>query len=187
VRKLKKIILYLTAFIPVIFIILLKDFLTLLFSAMKGEITYCAIFDLKLIILAVILVFLIASFFTLIRNNSSLAFDQINVHSVKNRTDEYYFSYFSIFILSLFAFSFTKMVDIIIFVIILGLFGIVYIKNDLFFMNPTLNIFQSYIFECYYKKGEEMKSVLLISHRKIQPGEIIDVSVSQFPFSMLKK
>lgn len=184
---LKKIILYLTAFIPVIFIILLKDYMTLLFSAMNGETTYCALLDAKLFMLDFVLAFLIVSFFILVRNNSSLAYDQIKVESVKNRTDEYYFSYFSIFILSLFAFSFTKIVDIIIFIVIMGLFGIVYIKNDLFFMNPTLNIFQSYIFECLYYKGENSKRILLICHRNIQPGEIIDISITQFPFSMLKK
>ena len=71
----------------------------------------------------------------------------ITLKTVKNRSAEYYLAYYSLFILALIEFSLTDPIDLTVLSLLLLVLGIVYIKNDLFFMNPTVNIFQSYIYE----------------------------------------
>ena len=67
----------------------------------------------------------------------------ITLKTVKNRSAEYYLAYYSLFILALIEFSLTDPIDLTVLSLLLLVLGIVYIKNDLFFMNPTVNIFRA--------------------------------------------
>ncbi len=87
-----------------------------------------------------------------------------------NRTAEYYLGYFSLFILELFAFSFTDIIDIVVMSILLLLLGIVYVKNGLFFINPTLNIFRSFIFEVEFSDGNNIRTKNAGMQRKDSTG-----------------
>ena len=123
----------------------------------------------------------------LISKNKELSTDLVVVTNVTNRTAEYYLGYFSLFILELFAFSFTDIFDIIVMVILLILLGIVYVKNGLFFINPTMNIFRSYIFETEYNDGRAIRSKLLICKEKIKIGDKLNVDVSNYGFTLVSK
>ena len=47
-------------------------------------------------------------------------------------------------------------------------------------MNPTINFFQSYIYEIEYMTNQTIISKLIISPVKLSEGNIIDIDVSEF-------
>ena len=142
----------------------------------------------KYLIAVVVFIVLIAiSTGVLLYRNRKVSVYTIQLESVKNKTAEYYLAYYSLFILALMGFSLVSPVDLVILGLLIVILGIVYIKNDLFFINPTINIFKSYIYEVEYKQGEEIISKLIISKEKIDKKDTIELEVSEFEFTFLRK
>ena len=54
-------------------------------------------------------------------------------------------------------------------------------------MNPTINIFQSYIYEIEYMTNQATISKIIISPVKLSEGNIIDVDVSEFEFTFFRR
>lgn len=111
----------------------------------------------------------------------------MKVLAVSNRTGEYYLGYYSLFILSLLGFSFINIVDILVLCLLIITLGVVYIKNELYFMNPTINIFRSYIYEVEYSYKDQIERKLIISKEKVKINEIIDIELSEFEFTFMRK
>ena len=183
----KKIIMYLSAFLPMFWLILIKDYATILKDAIAGEIPYSDLLSVQLfIVLGVVLLITIITII-LISGNKNLSNDLVVATKVTNRTAEYYLGYFSLFILELFAFSFTDIVDIVVMSILLLLLGIVYVKNGLFFINPTMNIFRSFIFEVEFSDGNNIRTKILICKEKIKQGDSLKIDISNYGFTLAQK
>lgn len=60
--------------------------------------------------------------------------DQINI------TDQHFFGYFSLFVLFALSYDLSQMSMSVVFVIILCFIGVVYMKNELYYINPFLNL-----------------------------------------------
>lgn len=178
---------YLSAFLPMFWLILIKDYATIVKNAILGEGSYMDLLSIQLFIIVGLVVSITICTIFLISKNKELSTDLVVVTNVTNRTAEYYLGYFSLFILELFAFSFTDIFDIIVMVILLILLGIVYVKNGLFFINPTMNIFRSYIFETEYNDGRAIRSKLLICKEKIKVGDKLNVDASNYGFTLASK
>ena len=163
----KKIIMYLSAFLPMFWLILIKDYATILKDAIAGEVPYSDLLSVQLFIVLGIVILITVITVILISGNKNLSNDLVVATKVTNRTAEYYLGYFSLFILELFAFSFTDLVDIIVMSILLLLLGIVYVKNGLFFINPTMNIFRSFIFEVEFSDGNNIRTKILIDRKSV--------------------
>lgn len=183
----KKIIMYLSAFLPMFWLILIKDYATILKDALSGAGKYTNLLNVQLFIVLGIVILITICSALLISGNKVLSHDLVIASKVNNRTAEYYLGYFSLFVLELFAFSFTDIVDIVVMSILLLLLGIVYIKNGLFFINPTMNIFRSYIFEVEFSDGNKIRNKLLICKEKIKQGDSLYLDISQYGFTFAKK
>ena len=149
----KKVIMYLSAFLPMFWLILIKDYTTILNEAIQGKGTYSDLLSVQLFIILGVVIFITICMIVLMSRNKNLSRDLVVVKKVTNRTAEYYLGYFSLFILELFVFSFTEWVDIIIMLLLLFVLGIVYIKNGLFFINPTVNLFRGFIYALIYTEA----------------------------------
>ena len=183
----KKIIMYLSAFLPMFWLILIKDYASILKDAIAGKTPYSDLLSVQLfIVLGVVLLITIITII-LISGNKKLSNDLVVATKVTNRTAEYYLGYFSLFILELFAFSFTDIVDIIVMSALLLLLGIVYVKNGLFFINPTMNIFRSFILEVEFSDGNNIRTKILICREKIQQGDSLNVDISNYGFTLAQK
>lgn len=183
----KKIMMYLSAFLPMFWLILIKDYATILKDAIASEVPYSDLLSIQLfIVLGVVLLITIITII-LISGNKNLSNDLVVATKVTNRTAEYYLGYFSLFILELFAFSFTDIVDIIVMSILLLLLGIVYVKNGLFFINPTMNIFRSFIFEVEFSDGNNIRTKILICKEKIKQGDGLKIDISNYGFTLAQK
>lgn len=183
----KKIIMYLSAFLPMFWLILIKDYATILKDAIAGEVPYSDLLSIQLFVVLGIVFLVTVITIILISGNKNLSNDLVVATKVTNRTAEYYLGYFSLFILELFAFSFTDIVDIIVMSILLLLLGIVYVKNGLFFINPTLNIFRSFIFEVEFSDGNSIRTKILICKEKIKQGDSLYVDISNYGFTFAQK
>lgn len=183
----KKIIMYLSAFLPMFWLILIKDYVSILKDAIAGEAPYTDLLSVQLFIVLGIVLFITIITVILISGNKELSNDLVVATKVTNRTAEYYLGYFSLFILELFAFSFTDIVDIIVMSILLLLLGIVYVKNGLFFINPTMNIFRSYIFEVEFSDGNNIRTKILICKENIKQGDSLMIDISNYGFTLAQK
>lgn len=179
-----KIIMYLSSLVPIFLLMLIKDFIVILVKVLYKEAHFLELFNLTFII-GFLLCFIISfRLFCLIKNNKHMNSYRIKVYNVINRSSEYYLEYCSLFLVSLFNFSLLDIENIITFVLLVIFLGIVYIKNELFFINPTINIFQSMIYEV---DTENYGKRLVISKRKIKDGDIIEVYRSDFNFTIEKR
>lgn len=183
----KKILMYLSAFLPMFFIMWFKEVATVLVKIHDGKSTWLDLINIYLIIEIAIIGVLIISFSNLMSNNKKLATKKVKVLAVSNRTGEYYLGYYSLFILSLLGFSFINIVDILVLCLLIITLGVVYIKNELYFMNPTINIFRSYIYEVEYSYKDQIERKLIISKEKVKINEIIDIELSEFEFTFMRK
>lgn len=76
----------------------------------------------------------------------------VKIVKAENITADYYFTYFSLFVISFFGVDPTKCKDILVFSFLMVLIIWVYVANDMFFVNPMLNIFGYKSFQIAYTK-----------------------------------
>lgn len=131
----KKILLFLSAFVPLYFLVTIKILIDILFGNLHFNVLNTL--SLILFILAMSLGFWGAK---LALKHSKTKDSLITIYNVKSITEQYFLGYFSLFVLFALSFELEKVSMFVVFIIILVLIGIVYIKNDLFYINPFLNI-----------------------------------------------
>ena len=68
-----------------------------------------------------------------------------------NITDRHFLGYFSLFVLFAITFDLSKVSMVVVFVLILCMIGVVYVKNKLFYINPFLNILGFNFYKISYK------------------------------------
>lgn len=141
----KKIFLYLSAFIPLYCLIIIK----ILIEIINNNLTFNI---LNSITLCLLLLFIILGILGLIlENNNCSEIIKISIIQKKSITQQHFLGYFSLFVLFALTFELEKISMFVIFLIILALIGIVYIKNDLFYINPFLNILGYNFYDIKYK------------------------------------
>mgnify|MGYP001027218572 CR=1 FL=1 len=96
----KKIIMYLSAFLPMFWLILIKDYATILKDAIEGKAKYSDLLSVQLFIVVGIVIVITICTIVLISGNQDLSKDLVVASKVTNRTAEYYLGYFSLFILA---------------------------------------------------------------------------------------
>lgn len=187
---LRKLIMYISAFLPMFLIMWIKEVMLGIRNVVEKPWKYS--WDSiylnpyligELVFLVIISIFIVG----LLKRNKQTGVYTVSLKTVKNRSAEYYLAYYSLFILALIEFSLTDPIDLIVLALLLLILGIVYIKNDLFFMNPTINIFQSYIYEVEYETDQAMITKLIISPVKLSEGNVIDIDISEFEFTFLRR
>lgn len=185
----RKVVMYLSAFLPMLLIMWLKEILLGIKNILDKPYLYSwkNIYLNPYLIGEIVFIFFIGiELYCLLKQNEKINIYPIIIKSVKNRSAEYYLAYYSLFVLALIEFSLTDPIDLIILLLLLVILGIVYIKNDLFFMNPTINIFQSYIYQIEYDNGQGLITSLIISPVKIYEGDSVSIYISEFEFTFLR-
>lgn len=86
-----------------------------------------------------------------LENKNSAEVMEIKVIQKKSITQQHFLGYFSLFVLFALTFELEKISMFVIFLLIIILIGIVYIKNDLFYINPFLNILGYNFYDVKYK------------------------------------
>lgn len=136
-KIINKIGLFLSAFAPLFLLIFIK----VLVEIINNNWTLNFLNVLMLIITASSIIFGGIILHKTVDQLKNDKFIKCKILSKQNSTDEHFLGYFSLFVLFAVSFEIEMYSMAIIFFVILALIGIVYIKNDMFYINPLLNIF----------------------------------------------
>ena len=184
----KKIILYISTFLPLLGIMWIKECVLFVLDIHSQKAMWKDLYFNPFLITELLLMISIAIMLSiLLKRSKKTATKRIKITAVKNRTAEYYLAYNALFVLSLIGFSLTDITDIVVLSLLFFILGFVYVKNDLYFINPTINIFRSYIYEIEYADGKEMVGKLVIAKEKLKIKEIIEIEVSEFEFTFARR
>lgn len=130
----KKVFLYLSAFIPLYCLIIIK----ILIEIINNNLTFNVLNSFSLCLLLLLILLGILGLILENRNNNQVI--KIKIIQKNCITQQHFLGYFSLFVLFALTFELEKISMFVIFLLILFLIGIVYTKNDLFYINPFLNI-----------------------------------------------
>ncbi len=146
----KNILLYLSAFVPMYVLILIKQVIELLVGNIK--LNFLDIFVIILLMTVIILGF-IGLKLEMTRKKQTVK--MIKVIEKTNTTDEHFLGYFSLFVLFSITFDLSKISMLVVFILIIIMIGIVYVKNKLFYINPLLNLLGFNFYDIIYKTDSE--------------------------------
>lgn len=105
---------------------------------------------------------------------------QLKVTNIKNANYQYVIVYFSMYIFPFITINLSTVTGILQFLVLWGLVGYVYVKNNLVYINPTLNIFFKYnIYETdmEYQDEDEIISFSAILLSKKERSDIKKIHV----------
>ncbi len=91
--------------------------------------------------------------------------EEVKVLKKKNLTDQHFLNYFSLFVLLALTFDLSKICFVCVFIAIVIFIGIVYIKNNIYYVNPLLNILGYSFYDITYIDSKGNKKELRIFHR----------------------
>ncbi len=155
-----KIILFISAFVPMYILFLIN----LIVELINNNLSFNIINTVVLISLVVLMLIGLIGLFSIIYSKSSKK-EEIKVVSTKNLTDQHFLNYFSLFVLLALTFDLSKICFVCVFIAIVIFIGIVYIKNNIFYVNPLLNILGYSFFDITYEDECGEQKELRIFHR----------------------
>ena len=106
-----------------------------------------------------------------------------------NTTDQHFLGYFSLFVLFAITFDLSKVSMLVVFILILVMIGIVYVKNKLFYINPFLNIFGYNFYDITFREfgSKEEKTIKIFFKGDLVLEEQYTLTTKDENFSFLKE
>lgn len=156
----KEICLYLSSFIPLYFLVVVKELLEIINGNLSFNITNGVMISLNIVLIGL---GLFGVFWTMKKEK----YESYEIVSSKNVTRENFLSNFALFVLFALAFELEYISMAVVYLIIICLLGIVYIKNRLFYINPFLNIIGYSIYEIQYKENNQIQTDFAFSPTEI--------------------
>ena len=180
--KILKFLLYLSAFIPLYVLLLLKIVIQIINN------------NLSVNVLNTILISLLCTLTGLGILGIFLAFNQgeqtqIYVVSATNLTEKHFLGYFSLFVLFALSYEIELICMAVIFVIILLFIGLVYLRNNLFYINPLLNIIGFSFYSIDYKQNgsEQTETTTVLYFGKLLPNTTYTATLTRCNFNIVQK
>lgn len=149
-----KIILFISAFVPMFIVFLVTLIVELINENLRFNITNTVVF----ISLVILILFGTVGLMLLIKKRGSNC-RAVKIVSKKNITDQHFLNYFSLFVLLALTFDLSKICYICSLVVILIFISVVYIKNNIFYVNPLLNIMGYSFYDIVYVEDGEEKEI----------------------------
>ncbi len=155
-----KIILFISAFVPMYILFLINLIMELINNNLTLNITNTCV------LIGLIMLTLIGTIgLILIIKVGNDKYKTITITSKKNITDQHFLNYFSLFVLLALTFDLSKICFVCVFVVILIFIGIVYIKNNIFYVNPLLNILGYSFYDISYVDEDNREKEIRIFFR----------------------
>lgn len=106
-----------------------------------------------------------------------------------NITDRHFLGYFSLFVLFAITFDLSKVSMVVVFVLILCMIGVVYVKNKLFYINPFLNILGFNFYKISYKveNDEQVLQTHIFYRGNLKENKFYWVKIKDENFSFVDK
>lgn len=173
-----KIMLYVSAFVPMYVLLLIK----MLIEIINNNLTFNFL-NTFMVFFLIFLTFFGVFGVILTIYNKNLKSTNIEIVDFKNSTDQHFLSYFSLFVLFALSFEIEKVCMAVVFILILILIGIVYIKNNLYYINPFLNILGYSFYDITIIDQNGQNSTIKIFYKgmpKLNNKYVIKTGVSNF-------
>ncbi len=178
--QLKDLSLFLSAFVPMFILIFLK----LVIEMLNDNLHFNVLNTLNFVTLILLVACGIGGLIWNIKATGRTK--EIKIISRQNITDKHFLGYFSLFVLFALQLDLSHVSGYCIFVIIMILIAIVYIKNSLFYINPLLNILGYNFYDVTYKiVGEEREKEAKIFHKgelNIDSNYFVNIKNDNFTF-----
>ncbi len=142
--------LYISSFIPLYFLIIVKELIDIINGNLSFNITNSVMLGLNLLL---ILIGSIAIIYLYKRTN----YKTIKICGYKNITRENFLPYFPLFVLFALAFELQFISMAVVYVLILVIIGIVYVKNEMFYINPLLNLLGFSLYEITLENKHKLR------------------------------
>lgn len=183
-RYIKNFMLFISAFVPLYFLIELN----LIFEIINGNLHFNILNTFLLLFLCLlIIVGICGAMITLKTKNKKPT--RIKIIKQRNITDQHFFGYFSIFVLFALSYDLSKISMTIVFICILTFIGIVYIENELYYINPFLNLIGYGFYKVTYIEEDDNtpKETNIFYHGKIELNQFYKVYHKMNNLSFLSK
>jgi len=162
-----KIILFISAFVPMYILFLIN----LLVEIVNKNLSLNKTNIIVMICLIILILFGTIGLIIVI-NRKGKNYKKIQIVSKKNITDQHFLNYFSLFVLLALTFDLSKFCFISVLIVILVFIGIVYIKNNIFYINPMLNIMGYSFYDItYLDENNEEKEIRIFYKGELKTGE----------------
>lgn len=167
----RKILLFLSAFVPMYALVIIKMFI----DVAEGEERATIMLIVVMIVVALLLSLGVIGI-TYVFCSKKISRTTIKITNVNNVTGQYFFGYFSLFVLLAVHLELYSVCDIMVFFIINIVITIVYIHSNLYYINPLLNVMGYNIYKVTYKDsdGSDVNINVFIKD-KIEKGDTITI------------
>jgi len=166
--NMEKIILFISAFVPMYILFLVNLIVELINQNLSFNITNTIVL-VSLVILIVVGVVGLLFIINYKHEPSSV----VSIIKKKNITDQHFLNYFSLFVLLALTFDLSKICFICTLIVILMFIGIVYVKNNIYYVNPLLNILGYSFYDIVYKDSSGKECEMRIFFKgKITCGDV---------------
>ena len=145
-KFIKNVLLYISAFVPMYFLVLVK----LIVELINDNLHFNVLNTLNLVTL---LILIISGAFGLWWNVCAEKGQTLNIEiiSKKNTTDQHFFGYFSLFVFFAIPLDLSLVSAYCVYVLVLIMIGVVYINNSLYYINPFLNLLGYNFYDVTYR------------------------------------
>ncbi len=180
---LKKLCLYFSAFIPLYALLIIKIAVQIINKNLNVNVlNTCLLSILSLLIGLGILGLMLCL------NTGKKT--QIKVITCKNITENHFLGYFSLFVLFALSYEIEYVYMATIFALILVFVGVVYIRNNLFYINPLLNILGFSFYKIEYTEvglqSSSTKSATIFYFGNLKPNNTYFADLTTFNFNLVK-
>lgn len=183
-QTLKNIMLFLSAFIPMYFLIWVKLVMELINNNLHFNVLNTIVFVSLIVVIALGLLGLKLEIF-----NQKEKSQKVIIMEWNNITDRHFLGYFSLFVLFAITFDLSKVSMVVVFVLILCMIGVVYVKNKLFYINPFLNILGFNFYKISYKveNDEQVLQTHIFYRGNLKENKFYWVKIKDENFSFVDK
>lgn len=179
----QKIILFISAFVPMYILFLIN----LIVEIINGNLTFNVTNSCVLISLTILTLIGTIGLLFIIKYGCK-EYKNIKVIEQKNITDQHFLNYFSLFVLLALTFDLSKICFVCVFVVIIAFIGIVYIKNNIFYINPLLNILGYGFYDISYNdENGKLKQVRIFFKGTLECNKSYDLCISNKNLNFLKE
>lgn len=183
-QTLKNIMLFLSAFIPMYFLIWVKLVMELINDNLHFNVLNTIVFVTLIVVIVLGLLGLKLEIF-----NQKEKSQKVVIMEWNNITDRHFLGYFSLFVLFAITFDLSKVSMVVVFVLILCMIGVVYVKNKLFYINPFLNILGFNFYKISYKveNDEQVLQTHIFYRGNLKENKFYWVKIKDENFSFVDK
>lgn len=170
----RKIILFISSYIPLYILMIIKNVLERTtnegkFLNMIGRkfIFFDEVNDYALVVLGSLCI--ISFLYLKVKIRSTKGIKNYKIISVEDQTSNYYFNYISIYLLSCLGLTLNRIVDVFVFIFLMLIVGVIYINNNMTYMNPTLTLlgYKVYSVELESMSSRQVFNSILIAEKSI--------------------